>query len=197
MLACACRPLPACLQLQELRLENCAVSDPGLLSALPRCSTLRQLALYSCWLVSEAGLNAAAAAAVQAGGQLEQMALDGVPLALSLASAGSRRAIAGGPGSTPGPAAASPGVLTPGSGRRSSGAGRLMAKVLAHDERLAYTTDEMLHLRAAVAAAAAPAAASQPVPSSAEDTGAASSQVVDWQQSIQQLRQSLPPDLRT
>ena len=197
MLACACRPLAACLQLQELRLEDCAVSDPGLLSALPRCPTLRQLVLHNCWLVSEAGLEAAAAAAVQAGGQLEQVELNGVHLVLSLASAGSRRGIAGGAGSTSGATAVAPGASTPGSGRRSSGAGRLMAEVLAHDERLAYTTDELLHLRAAMAPAAALAAASQPVPRSAAGTDATSRQVVDWQQSIQQLRQSLPPDLRT
>ncbi|KAI7844350.1 hypothetical protein COHA_002148 [Chlorella ohadii] len=154
--------------LEALHVVDSSITDPGLLRALPRCPTLRRFLLYGCWLASEAGLQVAAAAAVQAGGELGEVLRDREPVAIP---AGSK---AGGTG-TPAAAPSRPGsgistAESPAVRRRSSAAGRLTAQVLEHDERLAYSRDELLQLGAATGAPGSAAA---------------------------QLRASLPPDLRS
>lgn len=156
------------MQLEALHVVDSSITDPGLLRALPRCPTLRRFSLYGCWLASEAGLQVAAAAAVQAGGELGEVLRDREPVAIP---AGSK---AGGTG-TPAAAPSRPGsgmstAESPAVRRRSSTAGRLTAQVLEHDERLAYSRDELLQLGAATGAPGSAAA---------------------------QLRASLPPDLRS
>ena len=159
------------LQLEALHLVDCSVTDPGLLRALPRCPTLFTLSLQGCWLASDAGLQAAAAAALQAGGRLQQVLRDRAPVELppsskaasaSASTAGARRASQGGGVAEP-----------PASQRRTSGAGRLTAQVLACDERYAYSRAELLQLGAASQLGAKAAAAAA------------------------QLRPRLPADLRS
>lgn len=163
------------------------MSDPGLLSALPRCPTLAHLELNQCWLASAAGLQAAAAAALQTGGHLAEVLLDGtaVPLPVPSAKAASgmrvsRRHISGGSGMPY--TDLQPALRLAGSPARTSpqapwsaprGGTVLPAHVLAHDERLVYTREELLSL-------APGRAAGQRTAGTAE----------------QQLRQGLPPDLR-
>lgn len=159
-------------QLEALHLVDSSITDPGLLRALPRCPTLRRLSLQGCWLASEAGLQAAAGAAQQAGGQLSEVLRDRTLVAVPPP--------AGGRAASTGLAAAGP--IRPGSGttatespaarRRSIAAGRLTAHVLEHDERLAYSREELLQLGTATQSGCAAAAAAQ-------------------------LRASLPSDLRS
>lgn len=142
-------PPPACMQLERLRLEGAQwATDAGLLKALPRCSTLRHLDLQGCWLTTEAGLQAAAAAALAAGGGLQEVVRDGVALQLP---APATPAVAGASG-------VSPASATPSQQRRAGAAAPLSAAVLEHDERLAYSTDELLGLQQSPAAAGEAAA---------------------------------------
>lgn len=185
---CASAPLPLlCLQLERLLLFHCAVSDPGLLSALPRCPTLARLELNNFWLASAAGLQAASAAAVQAGGCLAEVLLDGTALPLPLPSkttAGGLRSrrpsssTGGTPpiGLQPATAVAGSGAASPQKPPRSAPRGGtvLPAHVLAHDERLVYSREELLGLARGQAAGRGASGAAE-----------------------QQLRQLLPPDLRS
>lgn len=170
------------LQLERLQLFHCAVSDPGLLSALPRCPALCRLELNHCWLASGAGLQAAAAAYVQAAGRLAEVLLDGTPVELPSSGAA---AAAGTPHrKRPGPGVSN--VISmglAGDGAQASrqapqsaprGGAVLPAHVLAHDERLVYSREELLSLALGHAA------------------GRCTSGMAE-----RQLRQQLPPDLRS
>lgn len=166
-------PRHTLLQIEVLHLVDSCITDPGLLRALPRSAMLRRLSLQGCWLASEAGLQAAAAAALQAGSGLHEVLRDRVPVAIPL-PAGSKAAGTGTPAAkTAGgsrPSSGSGATNSPAGPRRSSTTGRLTAAILEHDERLAYSKDELLQLGAAVPLAGAAAA---------------------------QLRASLPSDLRS
>lgn len=158
-------PYLPCKQIEHLRLEACdCISDAGLLRALPRCPTLRRLELSKCWLVSATGLVAAAAAARQTGGTLQEALLDEAAMQLPPPSRSLAKAAgAGQAGSCPSSASTAP--ITSSQPRGGATAGRLPAEVLQHDERIAYSRDELLELQAASGAGAL------------------------------QLRTSLPPDL--
>ena len=158
--------LPHLPQLEELRLSGCdSLSDAGLARALPRCPALRRLHLAKCWLVTPAGLAAAAAAQQAGGGQLADVKLDDAAIELGSSGGagggGGRRASGAGlassgawpVGSSAGSGSATP--ATPARTRGRAGGERLTAEVLQHDERLAYSRQELLELRQAAAAAAA------------------------------------------
>lgn len=156
-------PAPSPLQLESLRIMGAAVSDPGLLSSLPRCPTLRHLTLASCWLCSEAGLQSAAAAAVQANGRLAEVVRDGASLPLPPIGAAPDRA-------QPSPAGSRATARMPSASRPT-----LSAHELQHDERLSYSTEELLELSDAAALLSNPATAA----------------------AVRQLRARLPADLRS
>ena len=146
-------------------MSHCSVTDPGLRSAMPRCTaSLRRLSLHDCWLASAEGLQAAAAAAAQAGGRLEWVERDGtaVPLPQPVAvPAGPQRSSSGADSTPPAAPRERP--------RPAASAGVLPPAVLEFDERLAYSTEELLSLGEA-GQRGSPAA--------------------------QRMRQLLPPDLR-
>jgi hypothetical protein len=205
-------PPPTPPQLEALELQGCAASDPGLLSALPRCPSLCRLSLQGCWLASAAGVQAAAAAAVQAGGRLRELELDGIPVAIAdprasasgIAAAAAAltgmqlRSAPAGLGALVPKQAVSPPASLPGSGssgnarpRAGMPGARLSPDVLAHDERMQYSRDELLHLARVHAAPAAPAQA--PGPGLAAGVSSSST----WHQSsCCQLVEAIPPDLR-
>lgn len=132
------------LQLERLHLEDAQwATDAGLAKALPRCRTLKRVYLQGCWLITEAGLQAAAAAALDAGGCLQEAVRDGTQLELSAPAAPAE----------PGAPSGGIGSATP-SQQRRGGAARLTAAVLEHDERLAYSTGELLGLQQSPAASA-------------------------------------------
>ena len=112
-------------------------------------TTLRHLDLSGCWLTSDAGLQAAAAAALAAGGCLQEVVRDGVAVELPAPAA---PGAAGAPGGSP--ASALPSQQQ----HRGGAAAQLSAAVLEHDERLAYSADELLGLQQSPAAAGEAAA---------------------------------------
>jgi len=196
--------LPPAVQLEHLQLFQCAVSDPGLLSTLPRCPTLTHLSLNHCWLASSAGLATAAAAAVQSGGNLSEVVQDGqqvhIPVGRPAGTPTQRPTSAGkqasanigssGAGVVQG--GTRPALGTPGSSSSRHERLRvapLTPEVLAHDERISYSREELLSL-------ASPAATTAPT-IAARLSSAAASQAVAAAHTVQWLRQHLPPDLRS
>jgi hypothetical protein len=109
------------VQLEALELQDCSITDDGLLAALRRCSQLRRLTINASLLVTRVGVEAAAAALQRSGGQLEELLLDGE--ALSVAEPHGRQ---GRP-------------ATPSKGARTA--------AVIRDERITYTLDELLQLR--------------------------------------------------
>ena len=146
------------VQLESLHLHGCAVTDPGLLSALPRCATLIRLALHGCWMATEAGLAAACAAAVQAGGRLSEVALDGqtLPFFQREVLPANRAAAAPGlrsqAGSSGGVSMATTALCGRGAQRPHTAVGTRSPELAAHDERMQYCATELLQLASMAAA---------------------------------------------